>query len=236
MIQYKLQAYLIDGQKVGIDLHQWNDSDLEGNSPFIFAETLHDGYADISSIENLMYFARDNGTTRDNKFVREQIAIIMYSKCLPDYSQWFTHLTENERRICCMAFLAPTQLRNEFFTIEEQITLGDNFDHCQSECRKNRYKKIRSELFNRLDWSDTMELLAEFKHEIEEYLEGKEGTIAFNPDPEGFLDVINSTPGTSYENIGLRNKTYQVIGFNNCSEFADHLLDICLYGNYTYNI
>ena len=74
----RLLAYIINGQILGIDINSWKTEDLNGNKPFIYSETVLDGYSDITSIENI-----DRLGLIDNKdyiYVKDRIREVADSK------------------------------------------------------------------------------------------------------------------------------------------------------------
>ena len=70
----KLQAYILNGKIINIEIFNWTLEQLNGNSPWIISETLQSGYADITSIENWYKFGFD---LKDYIYVRNQINIIL---------------------------------------------------------------------------------------------------------------------------------------------------------------
>lgn len=105
-----ITAYILNGQILGTELTEWNDSDLNGNPPFKTENNISVGYADISSITNWDKFGL---ATRFNLLqVRDQIIIL---------ADPFSSLSIEEKQIAIRYFAATKIDRDSIYTSEEQI-------------------------------------------------------------------------------------------------------------------
>ena len=190
-------------------------------------DTLIDGWEDISSIENWDLYS--SFIAVDYKVIRMEIFNLVWTKMLGNPIN-FGLLNDNEKFLASSYFCIPTELRNLVHTTDEQIEFGKIFDEKSTNCRINRFKHVRSEILNRMTWGDAMELLTECKDLIENYYQGREGTL--EGDGVGLFDYILSRVGTIYEHSGLLSKTYVIIGFNTITEFSDILINILKNGKY----
>jgi hypothetical protein len=208
---------------------------------YIFSDIVKNGYTDITSIENLYNLGYNTG--KDFKYVKNEIKLLVFQKAGCWLQNWFTALTVEERRIACELFIVPYQLRTEFYNAEEQTILGDTINVKAIACRTIRLNKLTAEIYTRMSWPNVMELLGlkffnndgqyvtSIKELMEMYISGREGM--YEDGEIGMFDFIDSrTVSVIFDNNGLREKTYSIIGFESCSLFADHLLNIAKYGNY----
>jgi len=103
------------GQKVGVDLKSWTDTDLGGNVPFKAEATVSAGYSDISSIENWASYGRSTGLKR--KEVKAEIKII-YDATSP--SQNWASLTSDEKKVIAKYHMVNHTKRDEVLTLAER--------------------------------------------------------------------------------------------------------------------
>jgi len=121
-------------------------------------------------------------------------------------------------------FCTDTDTRNLFFSLDEQIENGKVFHARSCKCRAGREDAAISELFNRLTYEETGELVSDLGDYLWKYNNlGVEGTT--EGDVEGLFDYFTSTSGTSFENNGLIERGYEPIGLS-LEELADRVLYI----------
>ena len=222
-----LCAYLINSIPVS-DLDQYDEADLSGNPAIIVAASAPAGYQDISSIEN--WDLHGHGAKKDYKFIRYEIMVIAA------VTGW-ANLTTEEKTLAAKYFAVGKTERDEIYTLDQQIDIG-MLHHINSvESRNIRLAKVQMHLFNRLGKADIAIMSADVEGLTDHYLtEGVEGTL--EGDGEGIFDYVDGTARSNHKwdglgaDIGLRDKTFVVEGFANCSLFADMLMDILKNGNY----
>lgn len=116
-------------------------------------------------------------------------------------------LTTSQLKEASVYFATPTYVRDMFFTIDEQIILGEEFNKNATEDRQIRHGKAMSELMNFLTYAETIEIVNDLGNLSHNYITyGIEGTS--EGDPVGLFDYFESTEGTQFENNGFLEKTF----------------------------
>lgn len=230
-----LCAYFTDegNNESTFDVDSYTSAQLNGNAPYKIVDTLPPGYKDISTIENWWYmYEHQNGIliNKDYKYIRNEIMILAAT------IGW-SNLSSTEKDIAARIFAVGETERDELFTIEEQIDLGLLHHIYSKASREMRLAKTQMQLFNRLSKTDWSEVAIDTEALIPHYLnEGIEGTV--EGDTEGLFDYVDGDSRSNHtwdgngSEVGFRNKTYSVTGYNNCSDFADDLLNILKNGEY----
>ena len=127
-------------------------------------------------------------------------------------------------------FCTPKSIRDQFFTIEEQIELGRDFNRRSIESRRLRWDSASVELFNRLDLQEAFAIGQTLELPAFRYLNyGIEGTTV--GDPPGIFDYFMGTSGTPYEVNNFMSTNYVPIGMT-LEELQNKILDIVVSGNY----
>ena len=231
----KICAYVINGTPLN-ELDKFSKQDLGSNEAFVFIEDVDPipaGYQDISTIMNWWNFG--TSCNKDYKYIRKEILI------LAAVIGW-SNLSDEEKDKAAEIFAVGLTERNERFTTDEQIINGVNHHKNSMESRSARLTFAQIEIFNRLARQDADIITDEISNFnsfdlAHLYVErGREGTI--EGDPEGLFDYIEGSnrTGTSWTdplvNRGFRDKTFPVLGYSNCSDFADRLLEILKDGTY----
>lgn len=230
---YLLAYDLGNGKNTFTDVY--TSQDLNNNAPYKTSDTVETGYVDISSIENWWWFFeqdRHSWICKDYKYYRNQILI------LANFVIGWSNLSQREKEISASIFAVGDTERLEVYTVEEQINQGVIHHHRSVKSRTDRLERVQIEIFNRIDKAYWFEIATDLEGIKLHYLqEGREGTL--EGDPEGLFDYIDGSnrPGTSWDGnttgkVGVRDKAFSVVGFNNCSDFADYTLDILKNGNY----
>lgn len=227
-----LCAYVVNGTPVN-EMTSFSATDLSGNDPYKISVTVPAGYQDVSSIEFWWYmYNHQNGVyfTRDYKFIRNEIIILAYT------TGW-VNLSTAEKELVASIFAVGKTERDEIYTIEEQIQLGMEHHHNSTRARNSRLELVRLNIFNRIGKTDQDDISEESQDLLIHYIEeGREGTV--EGDVEGLFDYIDgdSRTGTTWDGTGagtgLRNKTYTIEGYTNCSDFADYILEVLKNGIY----
>lgn len=133
----KLNAYILNGGVLGVDLLNWTHQDLNNNKPFIATSETHLGYQDISSVENwrksnlLTWFLR-----------RSQISPLFYS-IAGSQLQNFAGLSTEIKLIACEMFFIPYSLRMQIISNEQDIINWQNLLVKSKEHRMECIERMR---------------------------------------------------------------------------------------------
>ena len=166
-------------------------------------------------------------TFSDYKSARIGIFVAMITK------GGFDNLPLEEKQIASKWFVVGRTERNSVHTVEEQVENGLIYNTESINARSKRLSKCMIEAYNRLTDEQIQSIMAtmNFSKTAYAYVEaGQEGTLEGNP--EGLFDYIQARTGTQWETTGLRVQNYTPIGYNNCQELSDRLMDILVNGNY----
>lgn len=206
--------YILNG--LPVSQQDYSSEDLEGNQPYVLADSVPAGYQDITSIESLNNHGFRLG--KDYKYVRREIKSIVASI-------GFEGLTVEEKKISSTHFCVSKEERLMVHTIEEQIENGVRFHERSIASRKKRRLIVEVEVYSRLESNKRKKLLKEMYELLELYEKfGVEGTL--EGDDEGLFDYIEERPATSFFGNGLKSKNYTIDGFSNINDFAIHLMQI----------
>jgi len=227
-MSYKLLIALAPGSSsVSIyNIDGWNPSETSV-SPYLKASTvIEDGYMDYSSISNWYKYGDRSG--RDYKFIRSRLEELFL------VAGW-SNLSEEEKGICCRYFIVPKINQDEIYGVPDQVANGISFNKNSVASRIARMNRASSEIRNRLQKSECIEIMSEIFGSdslYDKYINfGNEGTL--EGDQEGLFDYIESRVGTSYGNTGFVNKNFVPEGYSNMLTFSVYLMDIVKNGNYT---
>lgn len=138
----------------------------------------------------------------------------------------FQTMSVDELMYASAHFCTPKEVRDQFFSIEEQIELGMLFNSRSTESRKLRWERALVTLYNYTTLADAFLIGQDIETPVFRYLNyGLEGIS--EGDTEGLFDYITSTSGTSYENIGLITKNIEMaVSGVTINDVATKLLDI----------
>lgn len=155
----KLQAYILNGKIINVEIFNWSLEQLNGNKPWVISETLQNGYADITSITN---WGAIGFNLMDYNYVRNQISILVNQI-------GFNNLSLNEKIIVSRYFLVNKTDRDSVMSEEEQINYWNILVENSQDCRFKRWevaKKYISYKLSPVDSSDlaksTSELCADY--------------------------------------------------------------------------
>lgn len=139
-------------------------------------------------------------------------------------------LTEEQLKIASQNFVVPQEIRNNFYSLDEQMELGRIFHSNSTKARAKRINAATIECFNRLDLQQTFELVQEMSNGqlISNYVDyGIEGTS--EGDPVGLYDYLNST--ATFSGSGLLNKNWTPVGLTIVG-LKDRIMSILRDGEY----
>lgn len=226
----KLGAYKINGEAVGADLEQWDTSDLNGNDPFQAKDTLDAGYEDISSVENWDKY--HDLFALDYKFVRDIIGGLVLTET-NNLADWNTY-DAAKQEIAARWFVVPEAQREDVYTIEQQIGLGQIFNKCSVEARTLRVSKATSEIYNRLSGSEAQVIINDVTGSDNLFVTyvnfGREGSE--EGDGEGLFDYMEGRTGTTWESTGFDSYSYTPIGYTDMATLSIDLMKILKDGEY----
>lgn len=229
----KLLAYNISGQTVGVDIQKWNESDLDGNKPFIvnsFAENAS-GYTDITSIQNWNRYGLDYAA--DYGAVKFGISDVFKEK------SW-SGLTNIEKDICIDYYVYPSEMEAAYYLMttkgftqkeaEEHLIKAWHRHHLSfiESCR-DRWNYAKYVVLLYLNRSDAEALFFTVKDLINNYVEiGILGT-EYEQSVSGIMDYVYSTG--SYTTTGLEKSGF-TLKKGTWAEFKNELKKVFVNGNY----
>jgi hypothetical protein len=119
-------------------------------------------------------------------------------------------LTTAQLKEASQYFATPAYVRDMFFTMDEQIILGEEFNKFATQDRQIRHDRAMSELMNYLTYAESIVVVNDLLDNGDlttKYIKyGVEGTS--EGDPVGLFDYFESTVGTIFENNGFLQKTF----------------------------
>ncbi len=119
-------------------------------------------------------------------------------------------LTNAQLKEASQYFATPAYVRDMFFTMDEQIILGEEFNKFATQDRQIRHDRAMSELMNYLTYAESIVVVNDLLDNGDlttKYIKyGVEGTS--EGDPVGLFDYFESTVGTIFENNGFLQKTF----------------------------
>lgn len=138
-------------------------------------------------------------------------------------SNGFESLTLSEQFAAVQNFCLPKEVRDMFYTTDEQIVYGLDFHQNSTKAREVRANKVMVEMYNHLNLQDAFIIGQVVRDKVDEYIRyGLEGTP--EGDVEGIFDFFLATSGTSYETTGLPTMT-GVVPITNIT--ISGLSDVC---------
>jgi hypothetical protein len=209
----KLQAYILNGKTINVDIFNWSLNQLNGNNPWIISEVLQNDYADITSIENWNIIGFN---LKDYNYVRNQINLILNQI-------GFNNLTLNEKKIVSQYFLVDKQDRDIVLTEEEQIIYWNDLVTNSQDCRFKRWEAAKKYISYNLTPIDSSDLAKSTSILCNDYInyniitKTKDGV-------SGLFDYLKGEE--DYTTNGYPSKTYWT------QENQDKIMDILENGNY----
>ena len=190
-----LLAYLLNGKRLNVDIFNWSYSDLNGNKPWIIADEIVEGYADVSTISNWDSIGRD---LKDYYFVRREI------KNLYDFLG-NDGIGEEDAKILCQLFILPKEKRDIFYTEDEQRIMWNNFVNSSMLCRNDRWESAKNYTSYYLDPISSSDLAFDTQSLCENYIKYNIIEESVN-NKTGLMDYLKGT--SIYTNSGFPSKSY----------------------------
>lgn len=209
----KLQAYILNGKIINVEIFNWDSSDLNGNPPWIINDIIHPNYSDITSIINWDSIGFD---LKDYEYVRTRIKEIVTNL-------GFNSLSQNEKLIVSKHFVVNKEDRDTVMSEEEQIYYWNVLIENSQDCRFKRWeyaKKYISYKLSPLNSSDLAKSTSELCSDYINYniiTKTKDGI-------SGLFDYLKGEG--DYINNGYPSKVYW------SKNDQDKIMDILENGNY----
>lgn len=200
---------------------------------FVYAEAQPANYTVFNTIENInSYGFGVDGF--DYKRVRDLIKIEVETI-------GFNNLTANEKIICAIHKIGTPAERLAAVggDVSQLIIYGDEYGRKLLGVRKERIIRAKTEVRVRLDavqvgsYTAPEVVLNEITENVIIMFENEGlGGVYDGDNLPGLMDYFNETPGTPYENNGLKSKTWTPEGLTDCTQLANIILDILQKGIY----
>lgn len=184
----KLQAYILNGKIINVEIFNWTLSDLNGNSPWIINETVQPNYSDITSITNWDSIGFD---LKDYDYVRLKIKEMVTN--LGFYS-----LTQNEKIITSKHFVVDKVYRDTVLTEDEQILYWNDLVVNSQDCRFKRWESSKKYISYKLSPINSSDLAKSTSELCSDYInyniitKTKDGTSGLFDYLKGEGDYVNS--------------------------------------------
>jgi hypothetical protein len=109
----KLNAYILNGNVLGLDLLSWVEQDLNNNKPFIVSRETPEGYQDITGVETW------HNCSLLTWFLRRSNILPLFYSVAGNSLQNFGGLNNQIKLIACELFLIPYSLRMQIINNEQ---------------------------------------------------------------------------------------------------------------------
>ena len=209
----QLLGYQLNGQTVGIDLIQWNSTELNGNLPFkliLSGITISSGYVDISSIINWNRFGCQ--VANDYLVCKNEVKELVVKK------GWSTLTnTEKDLAIQYYAYLDTTsaviylmgkgysQVQAQGYVLQQwHRHHGNLINAC-----KQRWYYVKFIVPQYLSFTDAEDLLNTVEPLVFAYNDMGRLGINYGDKKDGILDYIEST--NAFLNQGLKEDNYVLL-------------------------
>jgi len=230
----QLLAYQISGQTIGIDIGTWNDSDLNGNSPYLMilsGQTIPNGYVNISSIVNWDRF----GVTIANDYLVVKFEI--KDLCV---SKGWNNLTNDEKDLAIKYYSYPdfTSAVIYLMTVKGMsqpnaqgfLLLQWHRHHggVLNSCKQRWYyvKFVVPKFLSFLDSDDLLNSIEPLIATLNNI--GRQG-INYGDNKDGIMDYVEST--NSFTGQGLRQAGYTLL-YGDYDIFIAEIKDVLINGIY----
>lgn len=151
------------------------------------------------TVQSGSYRILDEACTKDYKQLRTELIMSIIN-------DGFENLTLEEQMLAVQNFCLPKEVRDMFYTVDQQIIFGLDFHQASTEAREIRANKVMVEMYNHLNLQDAFIIGQSVRDKVDEYIRyGLEGTP--EGDVEGIFNFFLATSGTSYENTGFPTMT-----------------------------
>lgn len=216
----KLNAYVYGSNNITL-LTQY---EIAGNAPFVASDTTPAGYEDVTSIVNWGKYWNRSG--KDYDVARSEI------KKLCEATTW-TSLNADEKKVVSEFFLVDQAKRAEVFTSGEDMLNAIDFAGKSRQARISRYRAATIMILHQLQVEDAKQVAGVMGSNsvLFNYLEL--GIVGLSEgDPEGIIDYLDETVGSSFENNGFKSFAFTLRDYPDMSTFAAVILAIIKDGNY----
>lgn len=239
-----LGAYKINGTPVS-KVPTYEVADLNGNPPFVIANSLSPEYQDISSIENMHSYAESLiGSVfgfKDWKCLQREIKSLILDVVNNDIDTNWDNLNANEQLIACKYILSRVPPARFIQTVpdpEERVRIATEFDFNARQARGSwtnptgRIGAMRIYLFGKIGTQNALEVFYDVVRDglIELYEGGIDGTL--EDGNIGINDFILSRAGYSSEGLTTRNYAIVDGSTDTLQDVADAMVDIAMNGMY----
>lgn len=209
----KLQAYILNGKIINVEVFNWSSSDLGGNQPWVINENLQNGYADITSIVN---WETIGFNLMDYNYVRNQMGLSVNQI-------GFNNLPLSEKIIASRYFLVGKSDRDTVVSEEEQIGYWNVLIENSQNCRFNRWEAAKKYISYTLPPVDSSNLAKSTSELCNDYINYNIITLS----KDGISGLFDYLKGEgNYVNLGYPSKPYWT------QENQDKIIDILENGNY----
>jgi len=128
-------------------------------------------------------------------------------KLIVHVAQYGQYMSQDHIKQAAEHFAVPQEIRDLFFTTDEQIALGEIFNKRAIQDRQIRNNRVVSELMNHLTYLQTVDIVNDLGDLSDKYINfGVEGVS--EGDPVGIFDYFESTAGTQFETAGFLQKQF----------------------------
>jgi hypothetical protein len=240
----KLGAYKINNIPVS-DLETFTLDDLQGNQPYVVANTLPSGYQDITSVENFHTYGEALiGSAfgfKDWKCLQREIKELVLEIVDGDLNLNWNNLSDDEKLIACHYMLSKVPAARLAATIPDpadRMKLGIEFDVNNRRARGSwlnatgRIQIMRIYLFGKIGTDNALLVFHDVVRDglLELFEGGIEGTE--EDGNIGIIDFLLSRAGYSVD--GLTTRSYPVIdgSGDTLADAANALAEIATNGMY----
>jgi hypothetical protein len=209
----KLQAYILNGKIINVDIFNWTLDQLNGNQPWIINDTIQNGYSDITSISNWDSIGFD---LKDYNYVRNEINILLNQI-------GFNNLSLNEKIIVSKYFLVGKTDRDTVLSEEEQVNFWNILVENSQECRFKRWEVAKKYISYKLTPINSSDLAKSTSSLCNDYINYNITTLT-KDGVSGLFDYLKGEG--DYINNGYPSKSYWT------QIDQDRIIDILENGNY----
>jgi len=210
--KFILQAYLVNGERLILDKNSWTDIEvLDSITPIFWDTSLNQGYSEITSLSEIYEYGFNRN--KDFKFVRDQLKLRVNS-----LENGFEDLSQQEKLELSTLNIGNLQQRTLALGKTNLINSGIFYHSKSVESRSLRAGFAVSYIFNIYTKEQASEILSAVLNANNLFINytqfGIEGTLeegpfeAGIPPLEGIADYLYGRPGTSFQGIGLIDKTF----------------------------
>lgn len=232
-MEYNLFGYIVNGETVGVDKNLWDETELNGNEPFLLVSgSTLSGYNNITSIENMYNFG--GNAIYDFQTWQKGVRLCGYEK-------GWSAMTNTEKDIIIDTYAYPegsteiiTYLINEKRMTQneaENFLLDSWYEYWHSflEGCPNRWHEAAKLTLTYLKFSEVSKLLDYINILIDKYIYVGRLGIGYGDTSDGLMNFIYSS--SVYVDNGLEefcNNNGYILKRGDYSEFKLDLENILL--------